>query len=458
VLIITGQTDLPFHDWKESTPVLRGILERTGKFEVRISEEPRGITSAALAGYDAILVHYNGPRWGREAEKAVEEFVRGGKGMISLHQVGYGTFFGMEFNKKWTPSVSDPLGWEFFPAMFGGRWRKIGHAPRHVFNVEWTAKEHPIARGLEPTFVANDELYNRLELNSDARVIAAAYDDPKEGGAGATEPIVWTVDFGKGRTLHTTLGHDPSAMHQPGFAAVLARGTEWVATGGVSGEAPAAEPQPLRVLVYTGSTVRPTALYALFEGHSGVVWDHSTSASTAFCAGMKDRYDVAVLWELPEKLNQAQRSALEEFARKKGGIVAVGRASAANASWPWWNQHGMGVRLASAERQGPVAFTIRPVPKFLRHPVVLRVGTIPVRETAPSFAWLSPEIRPLMLAGDAPAVFLGPDPEMRIVGIAAGSAEETLRHPAYRKLMRNALLWAGGRVQEQQISSRKTAK
>ena len=39
-LIITGQNG---HDWRATTPVLRGLLEATGKFEVRVTEEFRGV-------------------------------------------------------------------------------------------------------------------------------------------------------------------------------------------------------------------------------------------------------------------------------------------------------------------------------------------------------------------------------------------------------------------------------
>ncbi len=41
VLILTGVNN---HDWRATTPALREILERTGRFEVYINEEVRGNT------------------------------------------------------------------------------------------------------------------------------------------------------------------------------------------------------------------------------------------------------------------------------------------------------------------------------------------------------------------------------------------------------------------------------
>src|SRR6188768_335650 len=65
-LIITGQNG---HDWRGTTPVLREMLESTGKFEVRITEEFRGASAATLAPYDLVILNYydkNRPefRWG----------------------------------------------------------------------------------------------------------------------------------------------------------------------------------------------------------------------------------------------------------------------------------------------------------------------------------------------------------------------------------------------------------
>ena len=48
VLIITGQNG---HDWRGTTPVLKKELEDTGKFEVRVNEEPVGCNEKTFDGY-----------------------------------------------------------------------------------------------------------------------------------------------------------------------------------------------------------------------------------------------------------------------------------------------------------------------------------------------------------------------------------------------------------------------
>ena len=48
--------------------------------------------------------------------------------------------------------------------------------------------------------------------------------------------MIMEISFGKGRVLHTPMGHvggfDP--VHCVGFQTVIARGTEWAATGKVT--------------------------------------------------------------------------------------------------------------------------------------------------------------------------------------------------------------------------------
>jgi hypothetical protein len=235
VLILTGNSDLPYHDWRLTTPFLQKVLSESGRFEVKILEDVRELDSQTLGSLDVLVLNYNGPRWGLEVEREIEESVRSGKGLIAIHGVSYGSFFGMEQkNGRWT-ATNDP-GWISYADMLGATWKpeNIGHARRHVFSVKWTDPTHPISRGLEPSFQANDELYHKMDLKTSARVLATAYSDPAIGGTGREEPQIWTVAFGRGQVVHITLGHDVAAMQQPGFLAAFVRGTEWAATGEVT--------------------------------------------------------------------------------------------------------------------------------------------------------------------------------------------------------------------------------
>ena len=232
VLIITGQNG---HDWRATTPVLRSVLEQTGRFEVRVTEEFRGAGPETLAPYDVVILNYYDSRkpelrWGERSDTALMNYVRGGKGLVVYH------FSSAAFD-----------GWTEFEKMCAGNWRPNNghHSARHDFTVEIKDKEHPITRGLESSYPqANDELYANLKWQPEGtfHVLATAWDDhslyrPNEKqpipGKGIHQPMLWTVDYGKGRVFATALGHDPDAMKSDVFRVTLARGTEWAATGAV---------------------------------------------------------------------------------------------------------------------------------------------------------------------------------------------------------------------------------
>lgn len=449
VLMITGQTDLPHHDWRKSTPFLRQALENTGRFEVRTLEEPRGLNAAALAGYDAVVLNYNGPRWGAAAESALEDFVRSGKGLLAFHGVSYGEFYGQVFEKRWTKGPGP--GWTAYAGMLGVSWKpeNIGHSARHVFPVKWTDREHPVARGLEPQFLANDELYHRMDHKPNIHVLAAAYSDPAMNGTGKQEPIVWTVPFGRGRVLHTTLGHDLSAMAQPGFLAVFTRGLEWVATGEVA--PPAVKPEPVRVLVVTGGHSYPPQFYSLFDGQEDLRWSHATTQAQAFRPDMQKKYDVLLLHDMYESIGEKERAALEGFVEARKGVVSIHHAIVDYTSWPWWHEQVIGGKYftdKSKFHEG-VEVIATPVKGANKHPVMRGVPPLVLRDEVYSGMWHSPGITVLMetahAENDRPVVYVGPYP--KAVYIQFGHEAETFSHPGYRQLVRNAILWTAGRLQ-----------
>ncbi len=230
-LILSGRNN---HDWRTTTPELRKILLETGKFDVRVNEEPTGMTAETLAAYQVVILDYNGPRWGETAEKALESFVRGGGGLVAVHGASY-SFGELELlgDRHVKTGIFEPA-WPEYARMLGGVWCKgppaTGHGKRHIFQVRFVDAEHPITRGLPGTVSANDELYHGMCMQPGVKVLAVAFDDRAIGGTGKDEPILWTVNYGQGRVFYTALGHDVPAMQEPAFRLPFVRATEWVAT------------------------------------------------------------------------------------------------------------------------------------------------------------------------------------------------------------------------------------
>ncbi len=222
VLILSGQGN---HDWKSTTPKLAAILQKSDRFEVRITEEPAKLTAAELASCDVILSNWNAfgldPKnaaWPEETKTAYVDFVRRGKGHVVVH----------------AGSASFP-DWSEYGRLTLATWKtgQTSHGPIHEFPVRVENVRHPVTEGLEP-FMIRDELWNAPGLAEGAEVLASSYSDPDEQGTGRWEPAVLSGRFGAGRTLTILLGHDAEAMENPGFRTLLLRAVEWAATGRVS--------------------------------------------------------------------------------------------------------------------------------------------------------------------------------------------------------------------------------
>ena len=120
------------------------------------------------------------------------------------------------------------------------------HGRQHEYVLNGRDKVHPVVKGLPLKWRhAKDELYDRMRGPGNIRdILYTAYSDKETNGSGREEPLVFTVDYGNARILHTMLGHagatteDNIAMQCTGFQVLLLRGAEWAATGKVTQKVP----------------------------------------------------------------------------------------------------------------------------------------------------------------------------------------------------------------------------
>src|ERR1039458_2079599 len=87
VLIVDGQNN---HAWEETTPVLKKLLEETGRFTVDLATTPpKGADMSSFqpnfAAYAVVVSNYNGDPWPAATTRAFEEYVRNGGGFVSYH-------------------------------------------------------------------------------------------------------------------------------------------------------------------------------------------------------------------------------------------------------------------------------------------------------------------------------------------------------------------------------------
>ena len=92
----------------------------------------------------------------------------------------------------------------------------------------WT-RSTPISKDLDD-FSTDDELYAKLEGSGPIHVLVEA-DSP---WSKKTEPLLFWLEYGKGRVVHSTLGHDGKALATPAVEKIVARSVEWAATGKIT--------------------------------------------------------------------------------------------------------------------------------------------------------------------------------------------------------------------------------
>ena len=85
-LIVDGQNA---HNWKETTPILKKLLEETGLFTVDVATSPaKGQDMSGFrpdfAAYKLVVLNYQGDDWPEATQKAFVDYVANGGGVVCL--------------------------------------------------------------------------------------------------------------------------------------------------------------------------------------------------------------------------------------------------------------------------------------------------------------------------------------------------------------------------------------
>jgi len=254
-LIVDGQNN--HRDWPKTSRMMKRYLEDTGLFHVdMVTHAPEGEDPdfrPKFAGYAVAISNFGhgAARWPEATRAALEDYVRGGGGLVVVHAADNAF-------PDW-PAYNEMIGL----GGWGGRDEKSGpyvyfddagtlvrdespgpggsHGPLTEFPVIVRDATHPITRGMPARWMhAKDELYDSLRGPAvNMRVLATAH----SAKTGRHEPMIMTIDFGKGRVFHTPMGHGDSSRECVGFITTFQRGSEWAATGHVSLPVPEDFPQ-----------------------------------------------------------------------------------------------------------------------------------------------------------------------------------------------------------------------
>ncbi len=301
-LIVTGQNN---HNWPVSSPAIKTMLEDTGLFTVDTAKSPEqgkdmSGFAPAFADYGVVVLDYNGDNWSEPTKKAFVDYVANGGGVVVIHAADNAFPDWPEYNE-----IIGLGGWGNRDEKSGPYLRWVGdkaiqvtepgpgggHGKNHPYQVINRAPEHPITKGLPEKWMhGSDELYHLLRgPGKNLTVLATALSEKDQNGTGNNEPILFTIDYGKGRVFHTVLGHagdapdNSPALQCAGFITTLQRGAEWAATGQVTQAAPDDFPAPDAVSLRANYR-RPTldALAALLPKIKAYKYGDSLEPLVAF--------------------------------------------------------------------------------------------------------------------------------------------------------------------------------
>ena len=282
VLIVDGFSN---HDWRQTTQLLLGILQRAGEFDVDVSTAPEDPDSPLwrawrpkFKNYDVVIQTCNDnanngqllnlkkkPGWPRAAQRDFESYVRNGGGVYIYHA-----------------AENAFVGWKEYERMVGLSWRDAGYGTAirvgddkalvRIPPNDGRATNHgqrgdvlvsllggdPIHAGMPRSWVSPDmEVYYYARGPAEnLKVLAYARDsDPK---LGLLWPVEWTTDYGRGRVYISTYGHvwpgdvDPASMRCAAVQTIIPRALEWLARRPVDFPVPIDFPGATAVSVRAG--------------------------------------------------------------------------------------------------------------------------------------------------------------------------------------------------------------
>ncbi len=273
-LIIDGQNN--HAAWPQTTMMIKQYLEDSGRFTVDIQrtrytwrggklleqfpledgktyqdlDQPKSDPDfkPRFSDYDVVISNFGwkAAPWPEETRVALKRYVEEGGGFVVIHAANNSFGSWDEFNRMIGLGGWDGRDEQSGPYVYindqgsvvrdTSAGRGGAHGPAHEYRIVVRTPDHPIVAGLPRAWMhTKDELYQQLRGPAEnMTILATAYADPRYRGSDRHEPMLMTIDYGRGRIFHTPMGHDAVSFRCVGFITALIRGCEWAATGTVT--------------------------------------------------------------------------------------------------------------------------------------------------------------------------------------------------------------------------------
>ena len=147
-----------------------------------------------------MIVYANHDTISKSQEKALLDFVRGGKGFIPLHCAS--------FCFRNSAEVVEMIGGQF-------KSHKYDSFPAVIIK-----PDHEVMKGIT-SFTTLDETYVHDKISEEIEVLTERVEGDHH------EPYTWVRPYGQGRVFYTAYGHDDNTFNNQGFLDLVRNGILW---------------------------------------------------------------------------------------------------------------------------------------------------------------------------------------------------------------------------------------
>lgn len=187
------------HDSEQLADILTKEYFKDG-INITYTTDPDDMNEAYLKNFDGLVLYANYDSITKNQEKALLNFVKGGKGFIPLHCASY-CF-------RNSDEVVEMIGGQFSS-------HKVDSFPAVIIK-----PEHPVMKGIN-AFVTKDETYVHTKISKNIEVLTERVEGDHH------EPYTWVRPYGQGRVFYTAYGHDEITFNNPGFLKLVKNGILW---------------------------------------------------------------------------------------------------------------------------------------------------------------------------------------------------------------------------------------
>lgn len=187
------------HDSERLADILTAEYFKNG-INITYTTDPNDLNEENLQPYDGLIVYANHDTISRAQEKALLDFVKGGKGFIPLHSAS--------FCFRNSPEVVEMIGGQFKSHRYDS------------FPAVIVKPEHPVMANV-PSFTTLDETYVHDKISKNIQVLSERVEGSHH------EPYTWVRPYGAGRVFYTAYGHDEKTFLNPGFLKLVYNGILW---------------------------------------------------------------------------------------------------------------------------------------------------------------------------------------------------------------------------------------